>query len=156
MDDNKAKGPGQNGRGNRSGNGFSFDEPKRGGNDRGGRGGNDRGGRGGRDGDRRGGPSGRAGGVSYRIDNELTSLERALTKKDLTAMTEPLQSVLRAIKPMRLSSLEQLDSGARGRLLTTLMRVQRMDRPAAEAAPEAPAAEAAPAPEAPAEGSTEA
>lgn len=151
MDDNKAKGPGQNGRGNRSGNGFSFDEPKRGGNDRGGRGGNDRGGRGGdRGGDRRGGPSGRSGGVSYRIDNELTALERALTKKDLSAMTDPLQSVLRAIKPMRLSSLEQLDSGARGRLLTTLMRVQRMDKPAVEAAPEAPAAEAAPAEAAPA------
>lgn len=140
MDDNKAKGPGQNGRGNRGGNGFSFDEPRRGG----GRGDRD-GGRGGR-GDRRGGPSGRTAGVSYRIDNELTALERALTKKDLSAMIEPLQSVLRALKPMRLSSLEQLDSGARGRLLTTLMRVQRMDKPAVEAAPaEAPAPEAAPA-----------
>lgn len=154
MDDNKAKGPGQNGRGNRSGNGFSFDEPKRGG-DRGGRGG-DRGGRGGdRGGDRRGGPSGRSSGVSYRIDNELTALERALTKKDLSAMIDPLQSVLRALKPMRLSSLEQLDSGARGRLLTTLMRVQRMDKPAVEAAPEAPAAEAPAAEAAPAEAPAE-
>lgn len=154
MDDNKAKGPGQNGRGNRSGNGFSFDEPKRGG-DRGGRGG-DRGGRGGdRGGDRRGGPSGRSSGVSYRIDNELTALERALTKKDLSAMIDPLQSVLRALKPMRLSSLEQLDSGARGRLLTTLMRVQRMDKPAVGAAPEAPAAEAPAAEAAPAEAPAE-
>lgn len=143
MDDNKAKGPGQNGRGNRSGNGFSFDEPKRGG---GGRDGGGRGGRdGGRGGDRRGGPGGRSGGVSYRIDNELTALERSLTKRDLGSMIDPLQSVLRAIKPMRLTSLEQLDSGARGRLLTTLMRVQRMDKPAEEAAApvEAAPAEAA-------------
>ncbi len=133
MDDNKAKGPGQNGRGNRSGNGFSFDEPKRGGGGRdgGGRGGGRDGGRGG---DRRGGPGGRSGGVSYRIDNELTALERSLTKRDLGSMIDPLQSVLRAIKPMRLTSLEQLDSGARGRLLTTLMRVQRMDKPAEEVA----------------------
>ncbi|PZR17704.1 MAG: DEAD/DEAH box helicase [Archangium gephyra] len=89
------------------------------------------------------------------MDNELTALERALTKKDLSAMIDPLQSVLRALKPMRLSSLEQLDSGARGRLLTTLMRVQRMDKPAVEAAPEAPAAEAPAAEAAPAEAPAE-
>ncbi len=133
MLDNKA----QNGRGNRGGNGFSFDEPKRGDRD-------GKGGRGGRD-DRRGGhggPRGRAPGVSYRIDNELSAVEKALTKKDLGAMVEPLQAVLRALKPMHLSSLDQLDMGARGRLLTTLMRVQRTDKPAGDAAPSAPAADA--------------
>ena len=66
MDDNKAKGPGQNGKGNRGGNGFSFDEPKRG----------DRDGRGGRGGDRRGGREGGSG--SYRVVNELSALEKAL------------------------------------------------------------------------------
>lgn len=135
MDDNKAKGPGQNGKGNRGGNGFSFDEPRRG----------DRDGRGGRGGDRRGGRDGGSG--SYRVVNELSALEKALTKSDFSAMKEPLTQVLRAIKPLRLSSLDKLDQGARGKLITSLMRVQRLAKPAAEA----PAEAAAPA-EAPAEG----
>ncbi|MBL8914665.1 MAG: DEAD/DEAH box helicase [Archangium sp.] len=91
--------------------------------------------------------------------NELSALEKAITKSDFPAMKEPLNAVLKAIKPMRLDSIEKLDLGTRGKLITSLMRVQRLSKPAtpaaAEAAPaEAPAApaEAAPAAEgAPAE-----
>ncbi len=150
-DENKAKGPGQNGRGDRGG--FSFDDRGGGGGGRG-RGG-DRDGRGGGRGggrDRRDGPGG--GGASYRVVNELSALEKALTKADFVAMKEPLNAVLRAMKPLRLKSIENLDLNTRGRLITSLMRVQRLPKPApseasaADAAPaEAPAADAAPAAE---------
>lgn len=147
-DENKAKGPGQGGRSDRGGFSFGDREGGRGGGrgDRDGRGG----GRGGRD--RRDGPGG--GGASFRIVNELSVLEKALTKTDFVAMKDPLASVLKAIKPMRLDSIEKLDMGTRGKLITSLMRVQRLAKPAAtEAAPaEAAPAEAAPAPTEPAEG----
>ncbi len=154
-DENKAKGPGQNGRGDRGG--FSFDDRGGGGGGGGGRGGP--GGPGGRGGDR-GGPGGRggrgdkrdgAGAGSYKVVNELSSLEKALTKSDFVSMKEPLSAVLRAIKPMRLASIEKLDLNTRGRLITSLMRVQRLPKPTAsetpvaEAAAETPAVEAAPA-----------
>lgn len=136
MTENKAKGPGQNGRGDRGG--FSFGDKE------GGRGRGDRDGRGGRGGrDRRDGPG---GGAAYRVVNELSALEKALTKTDFAAMKEPLSAVLRALKPMRLQSIENLDLNTRGRLITSLMRVQRLPKPPPS---EAPAAEAAPAPEAP-------
>ncbi|MFZ5440054.1 MAG: DEAD/DEAH box helicase, partial [Myxococcota bacterium] len=116
MTENKAKGPGQNGRGDRGG--FSFGDKE------GGRGRGDRDGRGGRGGrDRRDGPG---GGAAYRVVNELSALEKALTKTDFAAMKEPLSAVLRALKPMRLQSIENLDLNTRGRLITSLMRVQRL------------------------------
>ncbi|MDP3157991.1 MAG: DEAD/DEAH box helicase [Archangium sp.] len=151
--DNNAKGPGQG----RSGNGFSFDDAREGG--RGGKGGPG-GGRGGPGGGRggpgggRGGPGGgrgdrREGGGNsgaYRVVNELSSLEKALTKSDVIAMKEPLSAVLKAVKPLRLKNLEALDIGTRGKLITSLMRAQRLPKPAPSETPvaEAPAAEAAP------------
>jgi tetratricopeptide (TPR) repeat protein len=146
--DTKAKGPGQNGQGQRGG--FSFGDKK-----------------GGRDGDRdgrRGGRDKREGGsgASYRVVNELSGLEKALSKSDLEAMRTPLAEVLKTLKPLRLGSLDQMDLNTRGKLITTLMRVMRMPRPkdvapapVSDAAPEAvPPADAegppveAPAPEA--------
>jgi tetratricopeptide (TPR) repeat protein len=129
--ENKAKGPGQRGRGDRGG--FSFGDRKESGRGR----------------DRRDGPGG--GGASYRIINELSALEKALTKSDFAAMKEPLAAVLRAVKPLRLSSIEQMDMNTRGRLITSLMRVMRLPKPPpgeaiapAESSPaNAPAAEAA-------------
>ncbi len=134
----------------RGGNGFSFD-------DRDGGGGRGRGG----PGDKRGGPGGRGGrddkrgggGNSFRIVTELSTLEKALSKADFAGQKGPLDEILKAIKPLHLKSLEQLDMGTRGKLLTSLMRVVRQPKPKVEAAAsaaEAPAAEAA----APAEGET--
>ncbi len=136
--ENNAKGPGQG----RGGNGFSFDDReggRGGGKDRG------RGGPGGRGGgrDRK---EGAAGGASYRVVNELSSLEKALTKSDFVAMKEPLGAVLRAVKPLRLKSVEQLDLGTRGKLITSLMRAQRLAKPAASEAPQEAAAPEAAAP----------
>jgi tetratricopeptide (TPR) repeat protein len=143
--DMKAKGPGQGGQGQRGG-GFSF------GDDRGGGRGGDRDGkRGGRD-KREGG-----GGASYRVVNELSAVEKALTKADFAAMKQPLSEVLKALRTLRLQSLAQLDLNARGKLITSLMRVMRLPRPK-DAAPaevpapvEAPPAEAAPVEVAPVE-----
>lgn len=133
--ENKAKGP--NGRG---GNGFSFDD--RGGGGGSGRG---RGGPGGRDGDRRGGRGGKddrrgGGSNSFRIVTELSSLEKALSKADFVGQKGPLDEILKALKPMHLKSLEQLDMGTRGKLLTSLMRVVRQPRPKVAIAGAEPAA----------------
>lgn len=137
-DKKQAKGPGQRGQGNREG-GFSFDDAR--GDKRGGRDGDRRGGRGGREG---------GGGASFRIVNELGSVEKAITKADFVAMKAPLGEVLKAVKPLRLQSLEKMDLNARGKLITSLMRVVRLPRPKAEeAAPVEAAAEAAPAEAAP-------
>jgi tetratricopeptide (TPR) repeat protein len=129
--DMKAKGPGQGGQGQRGG--FSFGDKK-----------------GGRDGDRDGRRGGRdrreggGGGASYRVVNELSGLEKALTKADLQAMKTPLGEVLKALKPLRLQSLEHLDLNTRGKLITSLMRVMRLPRPkdAAPVAETPPPAEA--------------
>lgn len=131
--ENKAKGPGKRERG-----GFEFGSDRR----EGGRGRGDRDGRGR---DRRDGPG---GGAAFRVVNELSAIEKALSKADFAAMKEPLSAIVRALKPMRLSSIEGLDLNARGRLITSLMRVTRLPRPVAS---EAPVAEAAPAEAAPAE-----
>ncbi|MDX2014959.1 MAG: DEAD/DEAH box helicase [Myxococcaceae bacterium] len=139
----KAKGAGPQGRG---GGGFSFDD-REGGKGRG------RGGRDGDRGDRRGGKGG--GGAAYRVVNELSALEKALTKGDYAAQKQSLDDIVKGVKGLRLKSLNDLDMGSRGKLLTTLMRVARQpkkDVAPAEAPPaEAPPAEAAPA-DAPAEG----
>jgi tetratricopeptide (TPR) repeat protein len=79
---------------------------------------------------------------------ELAPLERALTTADFAKQREPLEAILKALKPLKLSSIEQLDMNTRGRLLTTLLRVQRQSKPPpAPAAP--PAAEGGPAEAAP-------
>lgn len=78
--------------------------------------------------------------------SELSVLEKALGKSDLAAQKSPLESILKSLLPMRLSSLDQLDLNTRGRLLTSLLRVQRQPKPPpAEpgAEPESPAAPSA-------------
>jgi hypothetical protein len=108
-------------------------------------------GRGGK-GDKRGGRDRDEGsGSTYRVVAELPLLEKALSTQDFSKQREPLESILKALKPLRLSSLEQLDMNTRGRLLTTLLRIQRQTKPA-PSAPEAAAAgasETPPASEAP-------
>jgi tetratricopeptide (TPR) repeat protein len=154
--DMKAKGPGQGGPGQRGG-GFSFGDDRGGG---GGRGGDRDGRRGGGGRDKREG----GGGASYRVINELSAVEKALTKADFAAMKQPLSEVLKALRSLRLQSLSHLDLNARGKLITSLMRVMRLPRPKdaepveaapVEAAPvEAPPVEAAPVESASVEGVT--
>ncbi len=70
-------------------------------------------------------------------------LEKALSKASLDEQKGSLERLLQAVLPLRLSSLEQMDLNARGRLITTLARVGRQSKPAApEAAEQAPAEEA--------------
>ncbi|WP_208647373.1 tetratricopeptide repeat protein [Corallococcus interemptor] len=95
-------------------------------------------------------------GPGQRVIAELSVLEKALSKNDFGAEKGPLEAIVRSLRTMNLKSLEDLDLNTRGRLITTLLRVQRQTKPAlpeagAEAAaPEAGAStEAAPA-EAPA------
>ncbi len=130
----------------RGGGGFSFD-------DKDGRGGK---GRGGRDGDRGGKRDGKGGGAAYRVVNELSALEKALTKGDYSGQKHSLDEIVKGVKGLRLKSLNDMDMGSRGKLLTSLMRVTRQpkkdapepapsDAAPVETAPEAPAAEGAPA-----------
>src|SRR5688500_9599656 len=103
---------GQNERGSApGGRGGRGPEGGRGGQrgDRGGRG--DRGrGRGGRDDRKRDG----AGSGGYRVVNELGALEKALTKADFGAQKASLEQVLKALRPMRLKSIDGLDLGTKG------------------------------------------
>jgi tetratricopeptide (TPR) repeat protein len=98
-----------------------------GGRDGGGRGGGrDGGGRGGRDRrDREGG-----GGPGYRVSAELGAVEKALGKADLAGQKGPLTEVVKALRSLRVKSLEELDPATKGKLITTLLRVQRQTRPA--------------------------
>ena len=61
-----------------------------------------------------------------------------------------MQAIVRSLRPMRLKSLEDLDLNTRGRLITTLLRVQRQPKPPAPEVSAAPAEAVAPA-EAPVE-----
>lgn len=105
----------------RGGGGFSFDDRE--GKGRRGRDGD-------RGGDRRGG---KGGGAAYRVVNELSGLEKALTKGDFGGQKHALDEILKGVKGLRLKSLADMDLGARGKLLTTLMRVAR--QPKKDAAP---------------------
>lgn len=125
----------------RGGGGFSFDDRE----------GKGRKGRDGERGDRRGG---KGGGAAYRVVNELSGLEKALTKGDYAGQKHALDEILRGVKGLRLKSLNDMDMGARGKVLTTLMRVARQPKKDAPAPSEAPA-EAAPAEAAPPAESTE-
>ncbi|NTX56141.1 DEAD/DEAH box helicase [Myxococcus sp. CA039A] len=91
-------------------------------------------------------------GPGQRVISELSVLEKALSKTDFLAEKGPLQAIVRSLRPMRLKSLEDLDLNTRGRLITTMLRVQRQPKPAAPDA-SAPAEASAPveATEAPAE-----
>ncbi len=72
---------------------------------------------------------------------DLGAVEKALTAKDFAEQKSPLEAILRALRPLKLKSIEDLDLNTRGRMITTLARVARQSKP--EAA-EAPAAETAP------------
>ncbi|MFZ5470741.1 MAG: DEAD/DEAH box helicase [Myxococcota bacterium] len=140
MANEQSKGPGR-------GPGGGKGRPPRGGEreKRRGKGRGERGGRG-RD-ERREGP----GAASFRVVTELSTLEKALTKNDLAAQKAPLESILKALKPLRLQSIENLDLNTRGRLITSLSRVSRQPKPpgfdeaiAAESKPEGVKVEAGP------------
>jgi len=73
---------------------------------------------------------GRTDTGARRVIVELGNLERALTKGDFLLEQAPLQEILRTLRSMRLSSLEQLEPNARGRLITSLFRVMRQKKPA--------------------------
>jgi len=73
---------------------------------------------------------GRTDTGARRVIVELGNLERALTKGDFVLEQAPLQEILRTLRSMRLSSLEQLEPNARGRLITSLFRVMRQKKPA--------------------------
>ncbi len=84
-----------------------------------------------------------AGGGSgaFRIVTELSALEKALTKNDYSSQKASLDTVLKTLRPMRLKSLDGLDANAKGRLLTSLLRVVRQPKPkAAEVSTEQAAA----------------
>jgi tetratricopeptide (TPR) repeat protein len=66
-------------------------------------------------------------------------LEKALSAADWVRQKAPLEEILKVLRPLRLRSIEQLDPNTRGRLLTTLLRVQRQKPPP----PAAPAAQPA-------------
>jgi tetratricopeptide (TPR) repeat protein len=102
-------------------------------------------------GPRRGGPrgagdrdrGGRPGGKGRRDDRtpssgghrvvaELSSVEKALGKADLQAQLGPLDEVVRQLRTLRVRALTELDPNARGRLITTLLRVSRQPKPAPE------------------------
>ncbi|ATB32427.1 CLH domain-containing protein [Melittangium boletus] len=95
-------------------------------------------------------------GPGQRIIAELSGLEKALGKGDLVGEKQPLEAIVRSLRSLRVKSLDELELNVKGRLMTTLLRVQRQTKPAqpeapSEAAPsaaaegaEAPAAQEAP------------
>ena len=99
-----------------------------------------------------------------RVVVELSSLEKALGKSDLEGQLRHLDEVVRALRTLRVKALSELEPNARGRLITTLLRVSRQPKPSGQPSPgeasapsegapsEAAPAEAAPAVERDAEG----
>lgn len=83
-----------------------------------------------------------------RVVAELSTLEKALGKGDLQGQLRPLDEVVRQLRTLRVHALTELEPNARGRLITTLLRVSRQPKPAApeaasaEVPTEAPAGEA--------------
>jgi hypothetical protein len=113
-------------------------------------------GRGPRDGARGGGPrggaregggrDGRPGGKGrrderaptsggHRVVVELSTLEKALGKADLQGQLRPLDEVVRQLRGLHVKGLSELEANARGRLITTLLRVSRQPKPASGAVP---------------------
>ncbi len=89
-------------------------------------------------------------GGGHRVVVELSNLEKALGKGDFEGQLRPLDEVVRQLRTLRVRALAELEANARGRLITTLLRVSRQAKPPAETVPVAPGPEAtAPAAEAP-------
>lgn len=84
----------------------------------------------------------REGGGGSRIDVELSTIEKALGKGDLAAQRAPLEQLVTHVRRLNVKALSEVELGTRGKLITTLMRVQRQPRPAEAEAGEAPASEA--------------
>jgi hypothetical protein len=92
-------------------------------------------------------------GPGQRVIAELSTLEKALGKGDLAGQKQPLDTIVRSLRSMRVKSLDELELNVKGRLMTTLLRVQRQTKPPqpeASAETPAPSEAAAPATEAPA------
>ncbi len=68
-------------------------------------------------------------GPGQRVIAELSALEKALGKNDLPAQKQPLEAIVRSLRSMRLKSLDDLELNVKGRLMTSLLRVQRQPRP---------------------------
>ncbi len=73
-----------------------------------------------------------------RVVAELSTLEKALSKADLPGQMRPLDEVVRQLRTLHVKALSELEPNARGRLITTLLRVSRQPKPAAPEAAEAP------------------
>jgi len=83
--------------------------------------------------------------ASQEIRSQLPLLEKAFSQGDFAKQKVPLEEILKQLRPLHLTSIEQLDFSTRGRLMTTLLRVGRQPPPAAQVAQ--PIAEAPAAPE---------
>lgn len=66
-----------------------------------------------------------------RVVAELSNLEKALGKADFAAQLRPLDEVVKQLRTLRVHALTELEPNARGRLITTLLRVSRQPKPAA-------------------------
>ena len=69
-------------------------------------------------------------GPGQRVIAELSTLEKALGKGDLAAQKQPLDTIVRSLRALRVKSLDELELNVKGRLMTTLLRVQRQTKPA--------------------------
>ena len=80
--------------------------------------------------------------AAFRVLSELGALEKAFSLRDFAKQKASLEEILKALKPLRLRSIDELDFNTRGRLITTLLRVSRQRAPPAPSPP-APAQEPA-------------
>lgn len=81
-------------------------------------------------------------GAAYRVLQDLAAVEKALTLKDFGEQKQPLEAILRALRPLKLKSIDELDLNTRGRMITTLARVARQTKPVVEGAAPAAATDA--------------
>ncbi len=72
--------------------------------------------------------------ASEEIRSQLPLLEKAFSQRDFPRQKVPLEEILKHLRPLHLTSIEQLDFSTRGRLLTTLLRVGRQPPPAVQVA----------------------
>lgn len=79
--------------------------------------------------------------AAFRVRSELGTLEKAYSQKDFAKQKASLEEILKALKPLRLRSIDELDFNTRGRLITTLLRVGRQTAPPESPAPVAAAAQ---------------
>jgi hypothetical protein len=71
----------------------------------------------------------------HRVVVELSTLEKALGKGDFQGQLRPLDEVVRQLRGLHVKGLSELEANARGRLITTLLRVSRQPKPADTAVP---------------------